>query len=124
VAVSVDCTPRLAVRAVRDLLHEALTALVENAVEYTEAGEINLCASKGNGGVEVSVTDTGGGVLPEHRERIFEPFYRPTAEGRGFGLGLAIAADAVRAMEGELTVDEAEPGASFTIRLPAAEAAR
>ena len=69
------------------------------------------------------MSDTGGGVLPEDRERIFEPFYRATAEGRGFGLGLAIAADAVRAMDGELTVEDAGAGARFTIRLASAGAA-
>jgi signal transduction histidine kinase len=117
VELSVECEPSLTALGSRDLVHEALAALVDNALEFTETGAIRLTACKQNGRVAISVTDTGGGVLPEHRERIFEPFYRPAAEGRGFGLGLAIAAQAVRAMDGELTVDDADAGARFTIRL-------
>jgi len=122
VRIIVDCEPGLVALAEGDLLHEALAALLENAVAHTDAGEIHLCARKLNGAVKVSVTDSGGGVLPEHRARIFEPFYRPNAEGgQGFGLGLAIAAEAARAMKGELTVDDRDIGASFTIRLVPAE---
>jgi signal transduction histidine kinase len=123
VVISVDCAPDLAARGVRDLLQEALVALVENAVEYTAAGEILLTADERDGRVGISVADSGAGVLPEHRARIFEPFYRPTADGRGFGLGLAIASDAVRAMGGALSVDDSDVGAKFTICLPAAEGA-
>jgi signal transduction histidine kinase len=121
VEISVECEPGLAALAVGDLLHEALAALVDNAVEYTQAGNIRLTAEGHDGKIGVSVADSGAGIHPEHRERIFEPFYRPSAEGRGFGLGLAIAAEAARAMEGELTIDEARAGASFTISLTAAE---
>jgi len=123
VDLSVECEASLTALAARDLVHEALAALVENAVEFTETGAIRLTAYRQDRRVAVSVTDTGGGVLPSHRERIFEPFYRSTAEGRGFGLGLAIAAEAVRAMDGELTVEDAEAGARFTIRLASAGAA-
>jgi len=122
VEVSVGCEPSVTALAVRELLHEALAALVENAVELTEAGAIRLTACEQEGRTAVSVTDTGGGVLPEDRARIFEPFYRATVEGRGFGLGLAIASDAVRAMDGELAVEDAGPGARFTIRLASAGA--
>ena len=69
--------------------------------------------------VEIEVSDTGEGIAPEHRPRIFEPFYRVAATGEGFGLGLAIAQQAVRAMEGELSsAVPAGGGTTFTIRLP------
>ncbi|HEX3226411.1 MAG TPA: HAMP domain-containing sensor histidine kinase [Gaiellaceae bacterium] len=123
VVISVDCGPDLAARGVRDLLQEALVALVENAVEHTSEGEILLTADGKDARVGISVADSGAGVLPEHRARIFEPFYRPTADGRGFGLGLAIASEAVRAMGGALFVDDSDVGAKFTICLPAAEGA-
>lgn len=118
VEISIDCDPALAVLAERDLVHETLAALVDNAVEHTRDGTIELSAAETNGRIAISVTDTGGvGVLPEHRERIFEPFYRPEASGKGFGLGLAIAAQATKAMDGELTVEDADRGARFTVRL-------
>jgi PAS domain S-box-containing protein len=118
VEISVDCDPALAALAERDLAHEVLAALVENAVQHTRSGTIRMTAAEAEGSLTISVTNTGGGVLPEHRERIFEPFYRPEASGDGFGLGLAIAAQATRAMDGELTVDNADHGARFTVRLP------
>lgn len=117
VELSIDCDPALAALAERDLAYEALAALVDNAVRHTRQGTIHLSVAETNGSVAISVTDTGGGILPEHQERIFEPFYRPKASGEGFGLGLAIAAQATKAMDGELTFEPAEKGARFTVRL-------
>jgi two-component system phosphate regulon sensor histidine kinase PhoR len=118
VAVTARCPASLAVAAEPDLLHEALSALVDNAVSHTTEGSVRLDASESDGRVSIAVADTGGGVLPEHRARILEPFYRVGNTGQGFGLGLAIAAQAVEAMHGELLVDEVADGARFTIRLP------
>lgn len=123
VELSVECERDLSALAVRDLIHEALAALVENAVEHTKDGAIRLSAHAHDRTVAISVTNTGAAVPVEHRERIFEPFYRVGAEGSGFGLGLAIAAQAVREMGGELTLDDVEGGVRFTIRLAAAEGA-
>jgi signal transduction histidine kinase len=120
VALTVECEPTLAALAERDLAHEALAAIVENAVHHTREGTIRLSASEVNRHVEISITDGGGGVLPEHRDRIFEPFYRPAASGEGFGLGLAIAAQAVAAMDGRLDIEDAHGGSRFTITLPSA----
>ena len=118
VAVTARCPASLAVAAEPDLLHEALSALVDNAVSHTTEGSVRLDASESDGRVSIAVADTGVGVLPEDRARILEPFYRVGNRGEGFGLGLAIAAQAVEAMHGELLVDEVADGARFTIRLP------
>jgi signal transduction histidine kinase len=121
VELSVECERDLTALAVQDLTHEALAALVENAIDHTKAGAIRLSAYAHDRTVAISVTNTGAGMPSEHRERIFEPFYRVNAEGSGFGLGRAIAAQAVREMDGELTVDDVQDGVRFTIRLAAAE---
>jgi signal transduction histidine kinase len=72
-------------------------------------------------GALLFVADAGPGVLPEDRERIFEPFYTTKAPGRGTGLGLAIVARAVDAMGGVVWVDTArEGGAAFKLFFPAA----
>jgi signal transduction histidine kinase len=118
VAVTATCPDSLAVSAEPDLLHEALSALVDNAVSHTTEGSVRLVASESGGRVSIAVADTGDGVLPEHRARILEPFYRVGNTGEGFGLGLAIAAQAVEAMHGDLLVGEVADGARFTIRLP------
>jgi signal transduction histidine kinase len=111
--IAVACSTSLTALAQRELLLEALAALVDNALTHTE-GEIRLDAREVGESVEIDVVDTGKGIAPEHHARIFEPFYRVAETGEGFGLGLAIAHQAVEAMDGELSVT---PN-TFTIRLP------
>jgi signal transduction histidine kinase len=121
VTIEASCSPSLAVFAEQDLVEEALAALVENALANTHNGTVRLTATEENGRAWIEVTDSGSGILPEHRERIFEPFYRGSSSGDGFGLGLAIASQAVRAMDGELHVADApEGGTTFRVRLPSA----
>jgi two-component system phosphate regulon sensor histidine kinase PhoR len=125
VHVETACPASLAALGEPDLVHEALAALVDNAVRHTREGRVRLSASDADGNVVVEVADTGIGVLPEHRDRVFEPFYRVVQDGKGFGLGLAIAAQAVEAMNGELlVVDNAKAGTTFAIKLPSARIVR
>jgi two-component system, NtrC family, sensor kinase len=75
----------------------------------------------GQPGSLVFVADSGPGVAPEDRERIFEPFYTTKAPGRGTGLGLAIVARSVHEMGGVVWVDVArEGGAAFKLFFPIA----
>jgi signal transduction histidine kinase len=111
--IAVACSSSLTARAQPELLQEALSALVDNAVTHTK-GEIRLDARDVGEAVEIAVVDTGEGIAPEHHARIFEPFYRVADTGEGFGLGLAIAHQAVEAMQGELSV----AANTFTVRLP------
>lgn len=125
VSMHVTCEPGLAALAAPDLLHEALAALVDNAVAQTLDGEIVLEAREEGPDLELRVADSGPGILPEFRDRVFEPFFRAAHDGEGFGLGLAIAAQSVSAMGG--TVDVAERpggGMTFTIMLRSAKVAR
>jgi len=72
-------------------------------------------------GALIFVADSGPGVSPEDRDKIFEPFYTTKAPGRGTGLGLAIVARAVHDMGGVVWVDQArEGGAAFKLFFPAA----
>lgn len=121
VGIRVDCEPGLATLASPDLLHEALAALLENALDHTREGEVRISCARLNGRVAVTVTDTGPGILPEFVDRVFEPFFRLTPSGEGYGLGLTIAAQAVQAMGGDIDVSSAVgAGTSFTVRLPSA----
>ena len=107
------------------LIEQMLVNLVDNAIKYTEQGEVLLsCAAEGEGAVRIVVTDTGIGIPGGHLARIFERFYvvDPSRSRRmgGTGLGLAIVKHIVQAHAG--TIDaESEPGRGtrFTIRLPA-----
>ena len=70
--------------------------------------------------VRVTVSDTGAGIHPDARERLFEPFF--STKGAGRGMGLAAAAGIVRAHRGWLGVDDTSPrGTSFVILLPVAQ---
>ncbi len=72
----------------------------------------------GQAGALLVVADSGAGIAPEDRDKVFEPFYTTKDPGRGTGLGLAIVARAVDDMGGVVWVDEArEGGAAFKIFL-------
>jgi len=104
------------------LLERALANLVGNAVRYApadapvrvRAGEIVI---DGRGRVDISVIDRGPGIRPADRELVFQPFQRVVdhqADGRGVGLGLAIARGFVEAMGGELAIEDT-PGGGTTM---------
>jgi two-component system phosphate regulon sensor histidine kinase PhoR len=120
VDVRVESPFDLAALANRDLLEQAIGNLAENAAKYTIEGEIVLCAEAADGHVRVIVSDTGPGAdFPS--DGSFRRFYRdPAAPGEGFGLGLAIAAEAVRALGGELEIDSTDAGTRIVMTLPAA----
>ena len=103
-----------------DRLAQVVRNLVRNAVAHTgPAGSITVSATQRDGRIEFSVCDDGPGISSEHRDRIFDRFYRTDA-GRdrdtgGSGLGLAIARAIVEAHEGRIWA-ESEPGHGATIR--------
>jgi signal transduction histidine kinase len=117
--VDVDCAADLAVLANRPLLEQALENLGQNAAKYSQ-GPIVLAGERSDESVRIDVRDTGAGITEADRERIFERFYRGEAPADGFGLGLSIAAEAVRAIDGELELETSPSGTSFSIRLPGA----
>jgi signal transduction histidine kinase len=126
VELHVVCPPGLAVLTDRDLAGQAVFNLVENAASHTEEGRIALSASADGPTVQIRVEDTGTGIAPEERARVFDRFYR--GDGRtqeGFGLGLAIVRQAVRALGGTIEIESA-PGLGTTARvmLPAVGADR
>jgi len=118
VDVELRCRGGLAALANRDLAEEALTSIADNAARYTTKGTIELrCRRAGRGRVVVEVRDTGPGIPAGLREHVFERFARGSVDAsRGFGLGLAIASQAVAAMGGSLDIDS-EPGKGTTVRL-------
>ena len=107
----------------RDRLGQALGNVVSNAVKYTpRGGSVLVRASASGGEVQFVVEDSGPGIPPEERERVFAPFYRGQTGARfpqGMGLGLSIARDLVAAHGGSIRVD-GERGAAFVVTLPVA----
>jgi two-component system, NtrC family, sensor histidine kinase KinB len=99
-----------------------LTNLATNALRHTPAGgTVALRLSQRRDGVRFEVEDTGEGIPPQYRERVFERFFQvPGAKRGGAGLGLYISREIVRAHGGDMGV-ESEPGqgSTFWFTLPA-----
>ena len=95
--------------------------LLSNAIKFTKNGIITLSTDYKNDIFTLSVSDTGTGMTKKQQTRIFTPFERlgNAVTEDGFGLGLAIVADTVKLLKGNITV-ESEPGkgSRFTVRLP------
>ncbi len=105
-------------RADREHLRQTLLNLILNGLQaMPDGGTLTLEAKTSNGNFLISVTDTGIGIAPEHRSRIFEPYF--TTKSQGSGLGLAIARRIIEAHGGTITVSsEAGQGCRFRISLP------
>ena len=109
------------VSGVRRLLYEVIYNLCDNGVKYNvEGGSVSVRVGTEDGKAVVSVADTGIGIAPEHRERIFERFYRvdkshSKASG-GTGLGLSIVKHAVQYHHGTVEL-QSEEGKGTTIRI-------
>jgi signal transduction histidine kinase len=117
VTVHVVCPPSVAMLTDADLLRQAVWNLATNAVRYTVAGEIRLTGRDLGRMAEIEVRDTGPGIAPADRPRIFSRFYRSQrrADG-GFGLGLPLSQEIARALGGSLTLDS-EPGIGTRVRV-------
>jgi two-component system clock-associated histidine kinase SasA len=98
--------------------------LIDNAIKYTPGGgQVTVIAEPGEGEVIVSVIDTGPGIPPEERERIFQRFARlarDRGKRRGFGLGLVYCRLAVEAHGGRIWVEPGPKGmgSCFVFTLP------
>ena len=107
-----------AVMADRELLKQALLNLVYNAIEAMPAGgNLILAASQRGDHVEISVSDTGVGIGPELRPRVFQLFF--TTRPGGSGIGLASVCKTVQMHEGTIDfISQPGRGTTFRIELP------
>ena len=128
---------RLRVRGQPVLIGELIRNLVDNALLYTPAGgvvTVRVVEDPFGQVVVLQVEDTGPGIAPADRDKVFEPFYRALGSGvEGSGLGLTIVREIVQQHDAELTLDDTRvrraaggeppdgqgPGARFTVRFPA-----
>jgi CheY-like chemotaxis protein len=117
-------TPLPSVHGDRKKLAQVLLNLLGNAVKFTERGEVRLRvqpAPEGEHWYQFEVMDTGNGIAPEMRERIFEPFTQGNEGLRkgGTGLGLAIANRQVQLLGGKLGLEsEVSRGSRFYFSVP------
>jgi two-component system, NtrC family, nitrogen regulation sensor histidine kinase NtrY len=99
-------------------IKRALINLIDNAVEATDApGKVTVSARVTGGQLAIQVADTGRGIPPDAKEKLFLPYF--STKGRGTGLGLAIVHRIVADHHGSIRVEDNEPrGTVFTVELP------
>ncbi|HSB31358.1 MAG TPA: ATP-binding protein, partial [Candidatus Sulfobium mesophilum] len=98
------------------LLRQAVTNLLQNAVEsMPEGGQLTVSCSVGDC-LDISVSDTGHGIPENIRDKIFLPFF--TTKERGTGLGLSILHKIVISHGGTVALESGDEGTTITIRLP------
>jgi signal transduction histidine kinase len=123
VALAADVPDGLVVNADRGRLRQALANLVDNAVKYTpRGGRVDVEARRVDGGLTISVRDTGAGIAAHELPRIWDRLYRGdhSRTTRGLGLGLSLVRASVEAQGGRVTVDSVPGhGSTFTVHLPA-----
>ncbi len=125
--VRISGTEQLFVDADRIDLQRLFTQVISNAIQYNrENGSITINGSRNGHYIRIDVTDTGIGMRPEDKERLFEDFFRAknehTREITGTGLGLTIVKKIVDAYAGKIEIEsEYEKGTTFSVFLPASK---
>ena len=119
VNIQIDVPDQIEVPLERARMERVFANLVDNAlVAMPAGGSLNISAERQDGHVIVSVRDTGPGIAPHIRKRLFEPFVS-AGKKNGVGLGLALSHQTVLDHGGELWADnDVTEGACFRIRLP------
>ncbi len=112
------------IRGDKERLTVVLTNLVGNAIKYTPSGgKVEVCCEQDGPRLQIKVIDTGLGIAPEEKDKVFEKFYRSTDERiegiPGTGLGLALTQEIVRTHGGTIELEsEIGKGSTFTVVLP------
>jgi signal transduction histidine kinase len=103
-------------------LEQVLVNLLINACDACSAGgHVSARAGAGDGGVEIAISDDGGGIAPAHLSSVLDPFFTTKKRGQGTGLGLTIAADIVKNHGGSLEIEsQLGRGTTVRVRLPVA----
>lgn len=125
VALRWQCPPDAVVNTDPLLIERLLRNLIDNAIKYTDAGEVVVLAQARGQDFDVSVRDSGRGIAPAEQSKVFEEFYQVDNAGRdrnrGLGLGLAIVARLAVLLELPLTL-QSEPGRGTTVAFRIASA--
>lgn len=113
-----DVAPGLMIEGDRNLIFQAVSNLLDNAIKYGgEGGAMRVTAGRNGDHVRIAIADRGPGIAPEYRERVTERFFRvpATAGEPGTGLGLALVSAIVALHKGRMEIGDAGPGAMVTL---------
>jgi signal transduction histidine kinase/iron only hydrogenase large subunit-like protein len=125
-SVTYDAPPDLCIDLDRDQMSQVLVNLAKNGIEAMEgrSGTVHLSATVAGdtGRVRMAVQDQGRGIMPEARDKVFQPFFTTKSIGRGTGLGLPIAYGIVKMHNGRIWFEtDVGHGTTFFIELPATQ---
>lgn len=121
IAVTLEAPEGIALDVDPRLMRSAVSNLLNNALKFSHPqSRVELSASRSEGRLVIEVLDSCGGLPPGKAEELFNPLVQRGENRSGFGLGLAIALQAVEAHHGTIRVrDRPGVGCTFTIDLPA-----
>ena len=116
--LTAEITPDLCILGDEGLMSQLLSNLIENGLKYTRPGDSVTVSLRRNGArIALRVADTGPGIAPDLRQRIFAPFERGEQTGMapGYGLGLALVRAIALRHGAKLTLPEVEAGFALEI---------
>jgi len=103
-------------------IKQIITLLLDNAVKFTEKGEISLSFDMEDDNLKITVSDTGLGLTEDEQKQLFSPFYKSDTFKKGTGLGLPIAQKLIKALGGTINFEsEKDKGSKFWFTLPIQE---
>ncbi|MGO9571160.1 MAG: two-component system sensor histidine kinase NtrB [Desulfomonilaceae bacterium] len=105
----------LLVQAIMNLFMNAFAAM------KLDGGTLTACVERNGANALIIVSDTGHGILDEHLDKVFDPFFSKSTEGKGAGLGLSTSYSIVKQHSGNIRVSSTPgKGSTFTVTLPLA----
>jgi len=118
--ITTDIQPLPPVKFDRVKIEHVISNLISNAIKCSERGQIRICGEKLKGAIQISVQDEGKGIPERFHKKIFERFFQVEKQGKGSGIGLAIAKAWVELHGGKIWVEsEGEGhGSKFFFTLP------
>lgn len=124
----IEIPPSIPVRGDRHLLSQAIANLLDNALKYTAAGQVSMrlrrvIDSAHGDFIRVEIADSGPGVPPDHREHVFDRFFRleSSRSTPGNGLGLSLVRAVAKLHGGEVHLEDNNPGLRAVLLLPTSE---
>jgi signal transduction histidine kinase len=114
-----ELAPEFTIATNRNMLSRIVSALIDNAIKYTDKGSIVIKASSFAHALTIAVEDTGCGIPIEEAENIFGRFVKLDSFKQGIGLGLPLSRKLAEQLGGTVTLDTSyHPGARFVVTLP------
>jgi signal transduction histidine kinase len=121
--VQFETTGRVPVLGDRDLLFDAISNLIDNAIKHGGAGDVQVTVRNTDHGAAISVADRGPGIPLEERRHVLKRFYRieRSRSSPGNGLGLSLVAVVAQLHGAHIEMEDNDPGLKIQLQFPAAD---